>query len=196
MGGGSPASPASPAAPAAPNTATDSSSQNTEQSGSTTVVSAAPTAQPTQTLGPQGTVWVAGRLFISGSDTNSDCETRFKNIPTVQVWSKSPGQEWKLYYELSKPNPMQDDPKTMTAYQCGKFGSHFTFWGPKEYPCLNDDQVKFIATYKETNRKTYQGESPIYSCTDRENPPEILITLELLSQPMLLAPRNIYLLTN
>ncbi len=182
--------------PISTNTSPEVSSQTTEQSSNTTVASAAPSAQPTQPLVPQGSIWAKGRIFINGSDTNADCETLFKNIPTVQVWKKSPGQEWKLDYELSKPDPNQDDSETLTAYQCGKFGIHFSFWGPSEHACLNEDQVKLVGSYRDSNRKYYQGESPVYSCKDRENPPLILIILEPVSQPMMLAPDQSFFLMN
>lgn len=180
--------------PATPSRDTGNTSQNTD--GNTTVASAAPTAQPTQPLVPTDSIWVKGRLFISGSDINTDCETLFKNIPTIQVWEKSSGQEWKLDHELSKPDPNLDNPETMIAYQCGKFSAHFGFWGPRDNPCLNDDQIKFVASYRESNQKLYQGESPVYSCKDKENPPFLLIILEQITQPMMLAPNSSNFLMN
>lgn len=179
----------SPVAPVTQTTVENPPAQSTEQTGTT--LAAAPTAQPTQPLVPHGSIWVTGRLFMSGSDINSDCETQFKNIPTVQIWKKTKDEDWQLYHKLGKPDPVQDDPETLTFYQCGKFGSSFGFWGPKEYPCLNEDQIKFVGIYHESSRKVYRGESKIYSCADRENPPSILIILELVNNTqMMLAPSS------
>jgi len=142
-----------------------------------TVASAAPTPQPTQPLVPTGTVWIRGQAFLQGSDTPSDCEEKFLSAPDISVWRKSAQTDWQWEYTISKPEEGVDSPDLIHAYQCGKFGAHFGFWGPSTSPCLNQDLIKFVADYKDANRKVYRGESKTYSCSDRDKPEAMLILL-------------------
>jgi len=153
-----------------------------------TIASAAPTAQPTQTLIPSNNIWIQGRLFLSGTETNSDCETGFTAFPTIMIWEKMENQDWQRVRTLEKPKPGEDDSYT-SYYKCGKFGFHGS-WIPEKDECFGGKKSIKVSAYYKNNKLSYQGESKVFTC------PETISDLKIILEPssIMMGTRNFPLL--
>lgn len=158
-------------------------------SSTTTVASAAPTAQPTEPFVPTTGVWIRLKTFLPGSDTNSDCETGFHSIPTVEVWFKNAQQDhFEKAYTVGKAQSGVDDPDVIKSQMCG----HFTvsgFWIPLKDECFNGKSSVFYKVSYAESGKTYTGQSNTYSCPE-EIPDQKIILSNNSENLYLKAPPN------